>query len=515
MSEAEVDLANVSTEEIIEAMRNDLNMLASVALPDEFDKPYSESHIVMWDLMTTSVQKEIQDEAIFDRFALGLPRGHAKTTMLKLLCLYIILFTSRRYVLVVCSNFTKASSFVGDILALLNAPNIIKLFGSWSENVIKDNDKIRSFTFKGRTIILQPAGIGSSIRGTSQLFQRPDIIICDDIQEREDAENVELAKKLLNWFLATLLKARNLRRNTTIYLGNMYKDLEIEPNSGVYCCLLRNLQMNSEWTSMIVGAILSNGQALWEEVVSLNSLLSDLRQDKKLGKEDIFYAESMNDPRVRMTKYYNPAKVPELPYNKYDRPVGKFLMIDPSLGTKKSDEQAVGLFYVYDAKGPVLKEIKVFQVSAPALVQQVITWAISEGVPLVCAEAAGYQATLLQWFVFFAEQVGLEGVEFLPVTPKGMSKVSRILAYLKSLMAGNSMVEEEPKALVDYQAGFYDPLKAKNIDDILDVGAYGEQVFIQYSSELLLPLEADFSGEEDAEDLENYPEIMGNIRLPN
>lgn len=501
---------------IKEQMRTNLNVFASIIMPDDFDKPFSDAHQVMWQMLIESVTKVRRHDmdAILDKFALGLPRGHAKTTMLKLLVVYVILFTKRRFILVVCSVFGKAASFIGDVTLLLDSPNLIELFGRWDSDVDKDNDKIRKFTFCGRRIILKPSGHGGSVRGISEDLQRPDLIICDDIQEKEDAENPEQAEKLLNWFLATLLKARNLQVATICYLGNMYKDLEIgRQGSGIYCCLLRNLQLNPEWTSMIVGAILADGSALWEAVVTKKSLLSDLNQDRAMGKEDVFFAESQNDPRVRMSAFYNPSKVPPLPYNQYDTVIGKFLVIDPSLGSKKSDSQIVGLFHVYDEKGPVCVTMKEFQVSAPQLVESVLMWAVEDGIPLVCAESVAYQGTLLQWFVHYCELLSIEQINFMPVHPRGLSKVSRILAYLKSLMEGRSMADVVPLAMINNQASFYKPLAQKNADDVLDVGAYGEQAFLDYSELWLLPLDASYSVIQ-GEDKSNHPALLSNVRLP-
>lgn len=505
-------LLAMDRQEVIECMVQSLDLFAAVALPQEFTKPFSDIHRNMWTLLTKAVMK---GEGI-DRYALGIPRGHAKTTLLKLLSLFIILFTTRRFILVVCSTATKAQAFVDDITLLLDSPNIIELFGDWRGDIVNDNEKIKRFYYLNRSIIIKPQGVGGSVRGTSVDFRRPDTIICDDIQEREDAENEVQSSKLLDWFLSTLYKAKDPSRCTFVYVGNMYPDLEMgERGSGLYCCLLRNLQLNDEWTSWIVGGILADGTALWEEVHPISNLLADLRQDQQLGREHIFFAEVMNDPGATTSPFYDPNKVPGYPYNDaIDTPVGKYMVIDPSLGKKKSDDQYVGLYYVYDDKGPVLRKLERFQTSAPNLVQEVLKWALKEQVPLVCAESVAYQGTLLQWFIFFCEQSQIEGIHFMPVTPKGFSKASRILAYFKSLHRGTSIVHPDCRALVDHQAAFYKPTEANNRDDILDVGAYGEQAYLEYSEYYLLPLDAVVVGSSFEDDEDDAPALLANVRIP-
>jgi hypothetical protein len=274
----------------------------------------------------------------------------------------------------------------------------------------------------------------------------------------------------------------------------MYPDLEIGVRgSGVFACILRNLQLNRAWRTWIVGAILADGTALWEEVISLDTLMSELEQDLQMGQEAIFYAEVLNDPKATNTRFIQLDKIKMPEYTDYDIPIGKFIIIDPSLGKKKSDDQMVGLFYVYDEKGPVCMDIRNYQCSAPELVQQVLTWALEERVPLVVAEAVSYQATLVQWLVHYMTHLGIEGIQCAGITPKGASKVSRILLFFKAWMAGGVRVAKKPLALAKDQATAYVPTNTNNVDDALDVLAYSETVFIEYSTEYIVDLEAQVS----------------------
>lgn len=483
----ETEGAYYSAADSIELMKLDLDFFSSVALPTECTEKFPPLHHNAWKLMTEAVLAGRE----LDQYAIGIPRGHAKTLLLKLLSLFIVLFTEKRFLLVVCNTVAGARNFLGDVCDLLSGENIITLFGDWRADIQVDNADLVRFTFQGRTIILKPFGNSGSVRGLNINFQRPDVIVCDDMQSLEESKSPEVAKNMLQWFLGTLLLARSRRTCTVIYLGNMYPDLVISPDveNPVYGCILRNLQLDPDWTSWVTGAVLADGTALWEAVISLASLLKDLRQAERMGQAEIWYAEVQNDPNASGSKYFDPSEIPEYCYNEFDVPIGKFLVIDPSLGKKKSDDQAVGLYYVYDGKGPVLQKLEIFQVSAPELVENVLRWALEEQVPLITAEAVAYQATLLQWFAFYVDKLGIEGIALQGVTPRGLSKASRILAYFKSLMTGKSKCHPSVLPLITAQAQFYRPEKANNVDDLLDVGAYGEAVYTQYSEYYMLPLE--------------------------
>ena len=132
---------------------------------------------------------------------------------------------------------------------------------------------------------------------------------------------------------------------------------------------------------------------------------------------------------------------------------------------------------------------------------------------MVGAENVAYQGTLIQWFVHYCNELSIEGIHFVPITPRGLSKVSRILAYFKSLMDGSSMADKIPMAQLNGQAAFYKPTARKNTDDLLDVGAYGEQAFLDHSAHWLLPLDAEYEVVRDEPDTK-YPPLMQGVRLP-
>ncbi len=479
-----------SQEEAKQAMFSSLDYFASIALPTVCTKPFSPLHHSIWQEMTEAVCQQEWEEVL--RFALGIPRGHAKTQLIKLLILYIILFTDLSFVLVVCNTHALAANLLDDVCDMLDSQNIQNLFGDWRADIEKDNDKVTTFMYGGRWIILKPQGCNSAVRGANIKNIRPEVIICDDMQARDEALSPEVAKKQLSWFLGTLYKARSPARCVVFYIGNMYPDLEIGGRgSNVYGCILRNLQLNTEWRSWIGAAILADGTALWEDVYSLKQLLSDLRQDTQLGQPEIFFSELMNDPKASGSKFLNADNIPDYPYHDgLDLIAGKFLIIDPSLGKKKSDDQIVGLFHVIDSKGPIFREVRNIQKSAPELVKEVLTWAMMDRIPLICAETVGYQETLIQWFAHFVELLEVEGIQIIGVNPGGMSKPSRILASFKSYMNGSIILHPEVKPLVTSQALIYSPTNSNNVDDILDVGSYGEHVFVTHPTEYMMPLEA-------------------------
>lgn len=490
--------------QVVEQMQVSLDYLAGVLLPEECTEDYPDIHQMVYELITDGLQS-LQK---YQRYAIALPRGHAKTQLVKFLILYTILFTSIRYVMVVANSVSMSESIIDDCMDMLDSDNVVKLFGDFRTGIIEDNQKRKIFRYRGREIILKPMGIGSSLRGTNIRNRRPEFIICDDLQSLEEARSPEVGKRQLQWFLGTLLKARSYQHCMVLYVGNMYPDVEIgDKGSGVYTCILRNLQLSPEWRTIVTGGILADGTALWEAVIGKEELLSDLAMDASMGQADVWFAEVQNDPNAKSDRLLDLDAVPSYPYENAaseleeetgvsirstgELIVGKFIMIDPSLGKKTSDRQVVALCHCYDFKTPVVRKFFIHQGSAPSLVEFVLKLAIEHEVPLVCSEAYGYQESLLQWFGFIAENLNIDGVMFLPIKRSGMTgklqKNRAIVAGFKHLIQTDLVLHPDAKSVYQSEAQIFDATVAEGqSDDVLDTAEYCYRVFHEYSTEWLM-----------------------------
>lgn len=490
----------VNRHEVRELMKASVDWTGKILLPEQCTKDFAPIHQTLWTKLITSASSKLEE---YVKFAIGLPRGHAKTQLLKMLCVIIITETDRRFILVVGNTATLARRFINDVMGMLTTDNFKAIYGDISEGTVKDSENERKFMFNGRMVIMVPMGIGSSVRGANVDNWRPDVIICDDMQSLDDSQSpdIEVPHRQLQWFIGTLLLARSYTRCLVIYLGNMYPDRHIgPPEAGVYTCILRNLDLDPDWISIVTGAILSNGTALWPGVHPLKALIADLRQATRMGQQHIWYAEVMNSPEGASNMLFNEELVPEYPYKDTDYAVGKYLMIDPSLGSKTSDAQLVAEFHIYDDLGPALRRIEIIQKAAPELVFAVLEWALTHNIPLIASENHAYQGSLLQWFSFWCEQYGIEGIHFVGINRGGISKVQGIIGNFKDVMAGKVHLHPSVRAMYYKQAREYRPTKQKNVDDALDITDYGRRIYLQYPELTAVTMEGQItaSGIEDS-----------------
>lgn len=465
-----------SPEEARAAAKENVNFLAALVLGDTFTVEFSESHLSFWGILTTDIVKTAWKESEdYSKFAFGIPRGFAKTTLMKLYCLWVILFTPIEFILVVSANEDKAIEFISDVCDFLDSPNIVELFGNWRGMIETDRSEKKKFRFNGKNVILHAIGAGTSVRGVNIKNKRPQLIICEDIQERETALSPTLNDNFIKWFLGTLLKVRDPRRAQIVNIGNMYNEN----------CLLDKLRKSPEWFSLITSGILAGKKSLWPEFRSYESLLSEFRNDFSLGHPEIFLAEVMNDPLATVTANFDITKIPKYPYEDNIFPDGAFITVDPALGLKHSDDTSISLHYVINGEDVVRKQDN-GKYNDEQTVQRTLKIAIEEQVPLIAVEAVAYQATLLNYFIREMNAKSITGIQVVPVAKRGMPKNTKIGNFLRKLLAGEVRVHPDAAPIIYFQAARFNPTRKDNEDDALDSASMGELVLQEHWHEVLL-----------------------------
>lgn len=488
----------------IEAMRNDPDALASIAIPDVHELPFPPILISFWWALVESVT----GGAKFPKLAIGIPRGHAKSTMIKLFVLFCILFTRKQFILVISATGELAENIIADVCDMLDSENIRTLFGDWRQAQEKDRADLKKFNFLGRDIILAGLGAQSSFRGLNIKHARPDVMIFEDAQTKTCAESVAEATKFISWFTSTALKAKSPKGCSYIYVGNMYKELVIEYNDDkspkVRGCMLHNLHLMDEWKSYVSGAILADGSVLWPELHSLETLLGELSSDMELGKEDEWFAEVQNDPTFKMHLKFDASKLSVVDDDIFEtigQPYAGYIVVDQSLGKKKSDNQAVGAFFVVDDV-PIFYELEVKKEPQPLLVKSIISFAMRTGISAIFVEDNGPQGALTQWFEHWLQELQIAGIEIYGTNKGKLSKTASCLEFLKLIQTEKPQMYITKKVfpLLAKEAENFDATKTNNVDDILDVGFYGARIWgdLELRDLCILPINLNPTYDEEA-----------------
>ena len=465
--EGEIQELGASSEQIQQLAKEDLNFLAALIMPLVFKydfPPVFKEGVWQWLLGF------MHTDRIFPQLALGLPRGFGKSTFMKILLIYCILFTNKKFILVVAATAKLAENILADVIDMLEEPNIINTFGDWRLGMEKDTQALKKFGFRGRNITIAAAGAETKVRGLNIKNERPDIMLMDDIQSRECAESELQSNSLENWMVGTLMKAKSPAGCMFLFVANMYPTKH---------SILRKLKNNPTWIKFIAGGILADGTSLWEELQPIEQLRAEFRNDLAMGHPEIFYSEVLNDENTSANNLIDLSKLPEVPYEEGDVAGGNFIIIDPATDKLGSDEVSVGYFEVHDAK-PILMELEEGRFSPGETIRKALTMALTHNCRLLACEANAYQYSLLYWFEFVCAQMGIMGIEAVPIYSGSRNKNARILEMFKSYAAGEMYAIGDARLAFHIQITSFNPLRRDNTDGVLDLMTYANRVIDEF-----------------------------------
>jgi len=200
-----------------------------------------------------------------DDLVVAAPRGHAKSTLTALLYpLHQVLFKRRHYIPIVRKTMTDAEEAIECLRKELETnEQILADFGE----VVK-RGKTRSILLRTDSLIVAKTR-GSKIRGTRFRQYRPDLIICDDLEDDDHIESKEQREKDERWFNSAVTNAV-CPGGRVVVIGTV-----LHAHS-----LLSKLLKNASYVTRIFRAVVS-----WPAEMELWERWRTIYQDVAQGKE--------------------------------------------------------------------------------------------------------------------------------------------------------------------------------------------------------------------------------------
>lgn len=410
-------------------------------------------------------QKEPKRQAV-NKLCIKAYRGAAKTTLMRLFSLWLILRGDKRYAIFIGSTQDLAKETI-DLLktelednANLTLDFDIKIGSVWSAEELV-------FSAHGVLCKIKSFGAGKKIRGTNFLSMRPDLIICDDIENDENIESKTQRDKLYSWFNKAILKLPSRL--------NKHYNIIIVGTTLHYDSLLQRLDKRDDFKSFNfplviefpqnLDEILQNGafskaKGLKLDDTSLDgeAILTDLAQDRAS-----FFSEFQNLPldkeNAPLAHY---ATFSELP-----RSIDSlFIGIDPSLGKAKGDYFALSQLYYTKATKQIYASAQGFKISPDKMLDKIVALylrvsKLCGGITIATEEVAFQEFFKTQLKAKF-QALGL----FVPIVGiKNTANKAVRLDALAPLLKDESILIDENAALLREELDSY-PKCAH--DDLLD-----------------------------------------------
>jgi predicted phage terminase large subunit-like protein len=155
------------------------------------------------------------------KVAIAAPRRHAKSTIIThSYTLACVLFREREYVILVSDTVSQAVQFLGDIKKeLLDNDELRDLFKI--KEFLKDSeDDLIVGCEDGHMFRIQAKGSEQKVRGLKWNNKRPDLIMCDDLENDEIVMNKDRRAKFRRWFYGALLPALSIKGQVR-YVGTI------------------------------------------------------------------------------------------------------------------------------------------------------------------------------------------------------------------------------------------------------------------------------------------------------
>lgn len=208
------------------------------------------------------------------RRAIEAPRGHAKSTTFTFKdSIHAAVYAYKHYEIILSDSSEQAEGFLADIKTEFEENAALREdFGNLEGRVWKS-----SVILTATGVKIEAIGSGKKIRGRRHKQWRPDLIVCDDLENDENVNTPEQRKKLRDWFYKAVSKA-----------GDTYTDIVYIGTLLHFDALLANVAKNPSYKAVKYRGVISfatNGE-LWD---AWETIFTDLANEKRQDEARAFY----------------------------------------------------------------------------------------------------------------------------------------------------------------------------------------------------------------------------------
>lgn len=481
----EIKQTQFNLRDLRHALKVDNEFFINFCIPEQLSLAVPQFHIELVDLNTNPKAP---------RQAIAAPRGHSKTTMVKVATSKKIFFTHRRFFVYCTDTGPVAKSACRDIVGIVKSDNFKEVFGP--QKWYKENDSEGLYIADiecyanldkpyTKRIIIRALGAQQQVRGLNIDNVRPDDFTFDDAEDDNIINTDEQRAKYIKWLYGTAFKAGATGAQIT-YIGNLIDQR----------CALQRFLEDPDWFSVKYGCIKEDGTPLWPEKFSISELQREYREYKRQGLSARWFAEMMNTP---MPEGLAIIKIEDIEFRPLRHPSDLelgFITIDPSIGQKSNSNKTAIVVHGFVENRWQNVEVIAGIMDPITMFHQMVKLCAYWRITLVGIESAAFQASLQWFFPLLLGQYAHHGINIVPLEAT-TRKTERILAWVGWLKDKTYVLNEnEHSILVELLA--YDVKKKENADDIIDSCAYGPQMIQKYIGMSTLSLDNSHVGYADS-----------------
>ena len=304
------ELPQVEDEKRKKSCEYDFKLFCEMYLPETFNIAWSDDHLRCIDL----IEKSVLEGGLF---ALALPRGYGKTTLVEAAAIWSMLYGHREFIVIIgasegaameiqesikveietnellAADFPEVCFPITSLEGIANrcagqTYNGVRTRITWSSTAMDGLVLPTISGSKASGIVVRVAGITGRIRGMKHKrpdgrIVRPQLVIIDDPQTRESARSLEQNKLRLKILSGDILGLAGPKKKITAVMPCTV----IEPGDMADTILDRDKhpEWNGEKTKLLYR--MPDNLELWDEYAEIRA--ECLREDKNIKKATDFY----------------------------------------------------------------------------------------------------------------------------------------------------------------------------------------------------------------------------------
>lgn len=257
------------------------------------------------------------------------PRDHAKSSALTMVYILAeVLFRQSDYVILVSSTENDAAEQLGNIAEeLLENEDLRREFGVKKFHRTSNTDVICEMS-DGYKFRILARGAEQRIRGRLWKGKRPNLLVCDDMEDDEQVENADRRRKFRIWFFRAAKQALNKSGRIRVHGTILHDD-----------SLLSRLRKNSTWKHQFYAAHASFDDfsgLLWPERWTEAHLRARRQEFIEDGDSAGYSQEFLNNPLDHSDAFLK--KEDFRPMEDWDYESEKIICIASDFAVSKADK---------------------------------------------------------------------------------------------------------------------------------------------------------------------------------
>lgn len=413
-------------------------------LQRKFDQPVAspDCHLEWWDLCCSGAS----------HVAIAAPRKHAKSTAITFsYVLAAVLFREHQFVIICSDTEGQSSLFLGDIKQeLIENEDLIALFGIKKFNKLSETDIIVEMD-DGYQFRIMAKGAEQKLRGIKWAGKRPDLIICDDMENDEAVANADRREKFRRWFYGALLPVRANGGKVIIVGTILHMDSLLERLMPVLSASttvqepLKDYSVNAKsiWKSVKYRAHSPDfSHILWKEQWPKEALVAERQGFIEQGLSDVYSREYLNYPIDESTAFFKREDFLSMDENDHESNVTYYTAVDFAISQKERADYTVIATVGVTANGDLLvKDIRRARWDAREIIEEMFSVQRRYKPDLLITETGAIEKSLGPFLRKMMVERGVY-MNLYPMTPT-KDKLSRARSLQARLRAGGVRFDKE------------------------------------------------------------------------